>query len=291
MGARFAAAEANGIGCLGIRFGAGTDGRWACQTDNKRRRGKLVDSSAHANASAGASAGGDAAVMPVRAKSSGKSRGRCQEPVPDGKPRAAAETLPAQKYAVVRMAATLLVAIEPVLCLRQGVGRLVPELVPTPECRYYMACVGRPISGGGRLSELVCRFLVGNACFASPLIRAACTSKYRDGACSHEAKCGGERERRGSAVTRSRHQPGGWAREKQMETDSGRSTNKRQRRSWRDLSASRIGFLFRLLRPLLFSLFLLVISLFFRRPIRFFCLETSSSPFLSPASANKARTG
>jgi hypothetical protein len=26
------------------------------------------------------------------------------------------------------------------------------------------------------------------------------------GACSHEAKCGGESERRGSAVTRSRHQ-------------------------------------------------------------------------------------
>lgn len=47
MDARFAAAEANGIGCLGIRFGAGTDGRWACRTDNRqRRRGKLVDSSA-----------------------------------------------------------------------------------------------------------------------------------------------------------------------------------------------------------------------------------------------------
>lgn len=62
--------------------------------------------------------------------------------MPYGKPPAA-ETLPVRVIIVVRMAATLLVvAIEPALGLRQGVGRLVPELVPTPECRYYYGVRG-----------------------------------------------------------------------------------------------------------------------------------------------------
>lgn len=53
------------------------------------------------------------------------------------------------------------------------------------------------ISGGGRLSEL-CRF-----CFASPLIRAACTSKYR------EAKCGGEGKKNGRERCDQVQAPGG----------------------------------------------------------------------------------
>ncbi|KAL6791247.1 hypothetical protein GGI42DRAFT_188379 [Trichoderma sp. SZMC 28013] len=85
--------------------------------------------------------------------------------------------------------------------------------------RLYGVRGEQQISGGGRLSEL-CRL-----CFASPLIRAACTSKYR------EAKCGGEQERErdkvGSAVTRSRHQ--GWGMEMEMEHVSVRALIKASR--------------------------------------------------------------